>query len=56
MLDTYESVRRHIGGIIYRIQLSPDNKKYMPFKQNKEAVTTEEIALFEQWRAEGFVK
>lgn len=56
MLDTYESVRRHIGGIIYRIQLSPDNKKYMPFKQKKEAVTAEEVALFEQWKAEGFAK
>lgn len=56
MLDTYASVRRHIGAIIYRIQLSPDHKKYMPFKQKKEAVTAEEIALFEQWKAEGFAE
>lgn len=54
MLDTYDSVRKHIGGIIYRVQLSPDKKKYMPFKQKKEAMSPQEIALFEQWKAEGF--
>lgn len=55
-LHTYESVRKHINDILYRVQLSPDHKKYMPFKQKKEGLSAEEINLFQQWKAEGFAK
>jgi len=56
MLNTYDLVRSHIGGIIYRVQLDPENKRYMPYKQKKEALTADEIALLQQWKAEGFGK
>lgn len=56
MLDTYESVRKHINGIIYRVQLSPGDYDYMPYKEKKPAVTAEEVALMQQWKAEGFAK
>lgn len=56
MLNTYESVKRHANGILHRIQLDPSDSHYMPFKQKKPAVTTDEIALIQQWKAEGFAK
>ena len=55
-LHTYAAVRKHIDDIIYRIQLDPDNKRYMPFKQKKDAVSAAEINLFQQWKAEGFAE
>ncbi len=54
MLDNYDRVRRHIRGILTRVQLDPSNEDYMPFKQKKPAWTAQEIALFQQWQAEGF--
>lgn len=56
MLDTYESVRKHINGIIHRVQLDPTAYDYMPYNQKKPAVTAEEVALMQQWKAEGFAK
>ena len=56
MLNTYESVKKHANGILHRIQLDPGNSDYMPFKQKKPAVTADEIALIQQWKAEGFAK
>lgn len=53
-LDNYDRVRRHIRGILHRVQLDPSNDSYMPFKQKKPAWTEAEIALFQQWQAEGF--
>ncbi len=55
-LHTYELVRREISDILYRVQLKPSSKDYMPFKQKKEAVTEAEVALMQQWKAEGFAK
>jgi 3-hydroxy-3-methylglutaryl CoA synthase len=56
MLDTYTAVRKHINDILYRIQLAPTDFDYMPYNQKKPAVTEAEIALFQQWKAEGFVE
>lgn len=56
MLDTYASVRKHINGIIHRVQLDPTDYDYMPYNQKKPAVTEAELALFQQWKAEGFAE
>lgn len=54
MLNDYDKVRRHIKGILYRVQLDPSKADYMPFKQKKAGWTADEIALFQLWQAEGF--
>ncbi len=54
MLNDYDKVRRHIRGILYRVQLDPSKADYMPYKQKKAGWTAEEIALFQTWQAEGF--
>ncbi|MBI2730575.1 MAG: cytochrome c [Sphingobacteriales bacterium] len=50
-LNTYEAVRKNIDNIIRRIQLSPEEKGFMPFKHDKLSDST--IAVFTQWKTDG---
>ena len=53
MLDTYEAVAEYINPILRRVQLDPEDEKYMPFKSKKPALTAEEIDTFKRWAAQG---
>jgi hypothetical protein len=52
-LNTLASVTTHIAQLIERVKLPPGEKGYMPFMNKKPALTTEQIALLEKWKAEG---
>lgn len=54
MLDTYESTKANIEDILTRVQLPEDEIKYMPFKNKKPALTSEEIIKIKRWVAQGF--
>lgn len=49
--DSYEAVKANIDSMIYRIQLNPTDKGFMPFKRPKLSDST--IAVFKQWRDSG---
>ena len=53
MLDTYEATRNNIVEILGRIELSPEDEAFMPFKSKKPPLTAEEIELFETWMSSG---
>jgi len=50
-LDTYDAVKANIDDMIHRIELSPTDKGFMPFKHPKLSDST--IAVFKQWRDSG---
>jgi hypothetical protein len=50
-LNSYASVKDHIDDIIRRIELTPGEKGYMPFKKPKLSDST--INVFKQWKADG---
>jgi hypothetical protein len=50
-LNSYAAVKENIDSMLYRIQLNPTDKKFMPFKHNKLNDST--IAVFKQWRNNG---
>src|SRR5438874_5848531 len=52
--DTYEAAKANIDSMIARIQLSPGQKGFMPFKRGKLSDST--INLFKQWRNSGATK
>ena len=51
---TYASVKEDIDEIIRRIELNPDQRGYMPFKQEKLSDST--IAVFKQWKEHGLLE
>ncbi|MCR8666879.1 hypothetical protein NO995_04245 [Aestuariibaculum sp. M13] len=53
-LDTYGAVKNNIEDIITRVELPVTEKKYMPFKSKKPALTAEEITMLKKWVASGF--
>ncbi|GAA4294264.1 hypothetical protein [Aestuariibaculum suncheonense] len=53
-LDTYGAVKNNIEDIIARVELPVTEKKYMPFKSKKPALTPKEIAMLKQWVASGY--
>ncbi|UKN03735.1 hypothetical protein K6119_09550 [Paracrocinitomix mangrovi] len=53
MLNNYETTVANIDEIIKRIQLKPNDIKFMPYKQKKQALSAEEIALLKNWQAQG---
>ncbi|MBD0830889.1 hypothetical protein [Aestuariibaculum sediminum] len=55
-LDTYGAVKNNIDDIIARVELPVAEKKYMPYKSKKPALTNEEINMLKQWVSEGFMK
>lgn len=52
LLNTHEAVKESIKDILYRVQLAPDAKDFMPFKQKKPALTSAEIKLLKDWVAQ----
>ncbi|MBK8710745.1 MAG: hypothetical protein IPL97_02505 [Niastella sp.] len=53
-LDNYDAITKNIDEIIYRVSLSPGEKKYMP-KKNP-ALGADSIAVLKNWAAAGFAK
>jgi hypothetical protein len=49
--DSYEAVKANIDSMLFRIQLNPTDKGFMPFKRPKLSDST--IAVFKQWRDAG---
>ena len=52
--DSYDAVKANIDSMIARIQLSPGQKGFMPFKRGKLSDST--INVFKQWRGQGELK
>lgn len=48
--DTYEAAKENIDSMVSRIERSPGEKGFMPFKKSK--LSDSAIAVFKQWRAE----
>lgn len=55
-LDSYNAVSSNIDDIIKRVKMPQDEKGFMPFQLKKPALTAEEIALFESWKASGLAE
>jgi hypothetical protein len=55
-LNTYDGVKGHIGEVIARVKLPATDAKYMPFKSKKPALTTEQIAILEEWQKQNMPK
>ena len=49
-LDTYDAVKGHISDVIARVKLPVTDAKFMPFKSKKPALTTDQIAVLEEWQ------
>ncbi len=56
MLDTYKATKKYASDIIKRVQLSPEEIKFMPFKSKRPALTKEELKLFNDWIAQNMPK
>jgi uncharacterized membrane protein len=52
--DVYANVKEDIDEIIRRIELSPDQKGFMPFKKSKLDEAT--IAVFKKWKEDGMME
>ena len=55
-LDTYVATRDNIDSILYRVQLSPDNPKFMPWKSKKEPLSDSLIQVFKLWKEQGMAE
>ncbi|MBI5371799.1 MAG: hypothetical protein HZA79_07215 [Sphingobacteriales bacterium] len=53
--DNYENVKTDIDEIIRRIELSPGEKGFMPFRKTTK-LSDSTIAVFRQWRADGVLE
>ena len=53
-LHRKDSVRKHIQEIVWRVQLSPDHKDYMPYKQKKPPITDSLLQVVLNWKAQGY--
>ena len=54
ILVTYDSAKSHIDDILTRIQKTPGEKGFMPFKHNKLSDST--IQVFVQWKNDGLLE
>ena len=54
-LDTYDVVKANIDSMIYRVQLNPGQKGFMPFKKT-EKIPDSLIAVFVKWKADGMLE
>ena len=50
-LNSYTAVKDNIDSMLYRIQLNPTDKGFMPFKHPK--LSDSVITVFKQWRDNG---
>jgi hypothetical protein len=53
-LDNYDSVRTLVNDILYRIELQPHERGFMPEKDKRLPDST--IRLFHQWKKQGMVR
>ena len=53
-LDSYETMKDHGKAALYRVTLSEEDPKFMPFKLKKPALTEDEITKLKAWIATGF--
>ena len=52
--DNYANVSADIDGMLYRIQLNPGEKGFMPFMRAKLSADT--IAIFKQFKTDGLLE
>lgn len=55
-LHTYETVKEKIDDILYRVQLEPSNRKFMPYKMQQAPLTRAQIAVLQAWKDGGMVE
>jgi hypothetical protein len=55
-LNTYDAVTMHIDDVIARVKVPATDPKFMPFKSKKPALTTDQIALLEEWKKQNMPK
>jgi len=53
--DNYANVKTDIDEIIRRIELTPGEKGFMPFKKT-EKLNDSTVAVFKQWKADGLLE
>jgi hypothetical protein len=53
-LDTHQAVKENIDSILYRVQLQPDQKGFMPFKSKKPPLSDSLINVLKTWRNQDF--
>jgi hypothetical protein len=53
--DNYANVKSDIDEMIRRIELSPTEKGFMPFRKT-EKLSDSTIAVFKQWKADGLLE
>ncbi len=51
-LDNYDAVKNNIEDVLTRVQLPATDDKFMPFRNKRQALTVEEVALFKKWVAQ----
>ncbi|AEV31680.1 hypothetical protein Oweho_0666 [Owenweeksia hongkongensis DSM 17368] len=55
-LDTYTTVKGKIEKILDRVQLPPDHRKHMPYKNATPGFSAEEIQMLKNWARDGFIE
>jgi hypothetical protein len=55
-LNSYATVKTHIGEVIERVKLAKDAKGFMPFMGKKPALTAAEITILETWKSGGMAE
>ena len=55
MFDNYVNVKMDIDEIIRRIELSPGEKGFMPFKK-QEKLSDSTVNVFKKWRDQGLAE
>ena len=48
-LDTYEAVQNNIAGVLERIKLPKEHRKFMPYESKKPVVSDSLIVVMETW-------
>ena len=56
MMDTHQKTKDNINEILTRVQLDPSDEEFMPFKQKRQALSKNEIALFWKWKKQNMPK
>jgi hypothetical protein len=54
--DSYDSTKKYISEMITRVQLKPDDPKFMPFRSKKPPLTAAEIETLKRWQLGGMKK
>jgi hypothetical protein len=55
-LHTYELAKEKIDDILFRVQLEPSNRKFMPYKMRQAPLTRAQIAVLVTWKDEGMME